>query len=296
MTAIPYMSTPLVYLALCKGHVVGMRGMYGAQWQIGQPCRTVLGPCAGDVVIDPAHRNRNLFTKMTEAAMAALAEQGYPYAFNLSAGATTHLGLLAMGWRRIGSLQRVYRRPDHGFLQVPNRRISVQKQPRPEAMAELVRRIGHDGRMRHVRDAPYFAWRFQNPFSRYRFLFWEESSLEGYLVLRTSVLGDDGWVSIVDWEAAHEQVRADLLHAALPWGISAKLELWTATLTEATRSLLRQNQFLHQRAENRVTHYRPTVLVRSVQGDELPTDWRLENRSVLELANWDLRMLYSDAY
>jgi hypothetical protein len=35
-----------------------------------------------------------------------------------------------------------------------------------------------------VRDQRYLAWRFLNPRSLYRFLFWEASKLEGYLVLQ----------------------------------------------------------------------------------------------------------------
>jgi GNAT superfamily N-acetyltransferase len=49
--------------------------------------------------------------------------------------------------------------------------ISVSTAAEPEAMAELVERVGSDGRIRHVRDREFFTWRFCNPLSRYRFLF-----------------------------------------------------------------------------------------------------------------------------
>jgi hypothetical protein len=46
-------------------------------------------------------------------------------------------------------------------------------------MADLVRRLGHDGRLRHVRDERYLAWRYRNPLYEYRFLVRESDRLEG---------------------------------------------------------------------------------------------------------------------
>src|SRR5208337_1328121 len=69
----------------------------------------------------------------------------------------------------------------HKLRDVPS--IRFEDVPRCAAMAELVERIG-GSRIRHVRNAEYFQWRFQNPLGQYRFLFWEKSRLEGYLVLQ----------------------------------------------------------------------------------------------------------------
>ena len=73
-------------------------------------------------------------------------------------------------------------------------------------MAELAERIGYDGRIRHVRDEQYFSWRFQNPLSEYRFLFWDNGRLDGYLVLYRKVYppGNDELAYIVDWDAINE--------------------------------------------------------------------------------------------
>jgi hypothetical protein len=79
-------------------------------------------------------------------------------------------------------------------------RVTVAHAPRPDAMAALVRRLGHDGRLRHVRDVEYFSWRFQNPLATYRFLFHGGEQPDGYLVLEasTSDLSDRNTVTIVD--------------------------------------------------------------------------------------------------
>ena len=41
--------------------------------------------------------------------------------------------------------------------------IEATAAPRPEAMAALVERVVHDGRIRHVKDGEYLSWRFRRP-------------------------------------------------------------------------------------------------------------------------------------
>ena len=43
----PYLDEPLIYLALENERVVGMRGFYGTQWQIGRSGQIVVLPCTG---------------------------------------------------------------------------------------------------------------------------------------------------------------------------------------------------------------------------------------------------------
>ena len=68
----PYTAAPLVYLALYDGHVVGMRGMVGARWEIGLASQAVRALSAGDSVVHPSHRNRGLFAKIMRAALQDL--------------------------------------------------------------------------------------------------------------------------------------------------------------------------------------------------------------------------------
>jgi Acetyltransferase (GNAT) domain len=336
----PYMKTPFIHLALSAGQVVGMRGMYGAKWQIGCPAQTFLAPCAGDLVIAPAHRNRGLVAKIMEAAADDLADSGYPYVFNLSAGLATQLGSLTTGWRSVGPLEtaqfrslrtrgREYashrrfgrrivhrllvaflaRKPPFYFLDSNSARgrreasshVCVEQAPRPEAMAELVERIGSDGRLRQVRDQEYFAWRFRSPLSCYRFFFWGDTKLEGYLVLQTYPRGKG--VNIVDWEATNIRVRADLLQAAMQWGKFNELTSWTATLPTEVKTLLRNADFsILGKTESLGRAYsegapRPTVLLRAVRPDmSKEADWVMGHRRLLDLDNWDLRMIYSDNF
>lgn len=322
----PYSDTQLIYVALHGEKVVGMMGMYGAKWQIGHSSQVLPVLCAGDLVVAPEHRRRGLFTRIMQTALNDLANSGHTYAFTLSAGPASLPGCLAMGWRSIGSLQTMYRESiSHGVSKYASKRlflssaekehpfhsldrncsqrrlqigpcVSVQQTPRPEAMAEFVERIGSDGCIRHVRNRQYFTWRFQNPLSLYRFLFWKDTRLEGYLILQTSVYTDKVSVSIVDWEANNMQVRADLLQAAIHWGNFVDLRTWSATLPQDAKTLLQNTGFNSADETGSIPGTYSTVLARPVRDEMLKADWVLANRRLLDLADWDLRMAYSDTY
>ncbi len=325
----PYMDEPLIYVALCGRKVVGMRGFYGAKWEIGDPSQTLLYPCAGDLVVAPEHRRCGVFRKIMQVALKDMADMGYAYVFNLSGNQINILGSLAQGWRSTGSLRlmqcqakqkNILRRIQRyarklSFLSSDKRRapfyfldrkgarycgkassnVSVEPTSRPQAMAQLVERIGGDGRIRHVRDQQYFAWRFLNPRRFYRFLFWENGDLEGYLVLQTTKTHKDKLsVKIVDWEATDFRVQADLLQAAIRWGHFHRLNIWSATLPEEAKLMLQNTGFNRVEDTESVTPKPPAVLIRPVRDEMLNTDWVLANRRLLDLANWDLRMIYSD--
>ena len=327
----PYLDTPFIHLALCGGRVVGMRGMYGAKWEIGWPPEAFVGPCAGDLVIAPEHRNRGLVARILEAAADDLAERGYRYAFNLSGGLATQLASLTTGWRSLGAVERATRRSgdstarDHlRSAEHPSTaehrpfdsldedsvlrrdeaggQVSVETAPWPVRMAELVERIGGDGRLRQVRDAEYFAWRYQNPRSLYRFLFWEDSRIEGYLVLQTPAFRTGRPVTIVDWEATDARARAGLLQAAVRWGHFDHLAIWSATLSTAAKAILREAGFrlvdgppsIGRARRERAS--RQTVLVAAARRDLSPSDWTVAGRQLLDPAAWDLRAIFSDNF
>ncbi len=105
-------------------------------------------------------------------------------------------------------------------------------------MTNLVEQIWGDGRIQHVRDQCFFAWRFQNPLSMYRFLFWEDTYLQGYLVLQASVYADREQISIVDWEATDPEVCADLLETALRYGKLNNVSILSATVSKKVKQIL----------------------------------------------------------
>ena len=177
--------------------------------------------------------------------------------------------------------------------------ISVEDAPRCAAMAELVGRIGGSGRIRHVMDSEYFQWRFQNPLSRYRYIFyWGENRLQAYLVLQEYTSEHRNWnwsvLNIVNWEASSAAAQERVLKVALTGFAKGRdLVLWSATLPEPTIELLRKSGFRFLTPPTNVNHFPPAILVRPIANFHAGGEWTLGGRNLLDLAAWDLQMLYS---
>jgi len=315
----PYCPEPLVHLAVYDGQIVGMRGMCGARWQVGAPPETFLAPYADDLVVAPEHRDRGLFTRIMRASLDELAGRGVDYVFNLSAGRVTSIGSLSMGWKSAGGMRPVGRRSRRVLMQQGSNKlwprprrgsfarldradgqlrkygrttVSLSRNARPKAMEHLIARLQLDGRFRHVRDATYFAWRFRNPFREYRFLYAGDDPLEGYMVLQSQRGGDGAArVNIVDWQGTEASTRMTLLDVALKAEF-AELVIWPATLDAETRDLLGRRSFKPV-DEADAARGVPGVLIRPVRDDALRTEWSIGGRRLLDLANWDVTMLYS---
>jgi GNAT superfamily N-acetyltransferase len=224
----------------------------------------------------------------------------------LQAGLRRLLGWLPLAFRPIdrlffGSFE-MRRRPFADLDKLRSRQpisavpwISLEDTPRCATMAELVERIAGEGRIRHVRDRVYFAWRFQNPLSRYRFLFWDKTGLDGYLVLQeyTSEFASGEGVNVVDWEGTTTAVQADLLQAAVNYAGDRNLMIWSATLAPETIALLRAQGFKSERKPHSIIQQSPVVFVRPIRDQHLGGDWLLSDRHLLDLHDWELRMLYS---
>jgi hypothetical protein len=266
------------------------------------------------------------------ASTAEAGRLGFPYALSLSAGPVTFVNSLASGWRsagsyspvglnapwspefqRLRSLVKRIRSSLYGnqapveessgpfsHLDGARRRISaplsLSRDPRPKEMEDLVARLPWDGRIRHVRNAEYFAWRFRNPLHDYRFLFWHGDRLGGYLVLQRYLTTNryGGVVNIADWEAETEQIGAALLTTAVRLGRFPRIQAWTAGMAAPVRALLHTRGFkaddthgLRVRSQG--------LLVRRLDGAPATEPWSFGGRALLHISDWDFRKFYSMA-
>lgn len=323
-----------IYLALDGELAVGMRGLFGTRWQCDGVVYDI--PSAGDTVVAPEYRNRGLFKQIVDVAMAELAENAIPFAFNLSAGTVVHLMSRSLGWMAIGNLEnlgrgrgvtteratswrnrlrrfnsavrvvrwvRGLRRAMEDSSTIPFRYLDRalpsgrsdlvwSTSPRPEEMAQLVADTVTDGRIRHVRDVEYFAWRFGNPLKQYRFVYYGRTRLEGYMILAANRYGDQlEKVTIVDWEGRTLAVKEKLLDFVVSTGQLKLLTIWGACLEKDERQKLERHGFC--RTQSTATLGSPfcTVLVGRTKADG---SWLLGERNILDRENWDVRSLYSD--
>jgi len=320
----PCGADPLIYLALADGEVVAMRGFFASRWEAGGAAEPEPIPHADDLIVVPAHRSRGVVKPLMAYAFDDLARRGYRNVINLGARPVTMLSSIADGWRRVGGvaaagfdrepsswrgirtrlrrargLWRLEQALRHARIADPFRRLdraartnrgplTLSTAPRPEAMAALVASRPWDGRIRHVRDSAYFGWRFRHPFHEYRFLFWGDAELRGYLVLGRSAsqLDDTMRVRLVDWCVMDPSVLQTLLATALRWGRFFRFETWTATLDESTRAIL-QAAGCVPLAQPGLRSQGKGLLLRTLDGT-----WAAVGRhDPLRLESWDLSLL-----
>jgi len=329
----PYIREPLIYLAYSGDEVVGMRGAFGSKWEAGHPSERFVLPYADDLVVDPSHRVKGLHRRIMEFALDDLRRRGHRYVVNFSASQVTALGSLRMKWRSAGSFKPVLRRtryrkaidrlasrinrwpfvwrwshaietvcnpPEDRLFDRLDARLSkregarqssslfVEAVPLVQEMTDLVARLPGDQRMRHVRDSDYFAWRYSNPLNTYRFVYAAGERLEGYLVLRRSRAGIRNRVCIVEWEAQSDRAREELLAAAVTCGYFPDLYAWTATMPPSAGAMYERYGF-----EPAHLRYETSLLVRSLQEDELNKKWMLGGLRLDDVQSWNLRMIDS---
>ena len=164
-------------------------------------------------------------------------------------------------------------------------------------MASLVARTDRLDKIRAPRDFRYYAWRFRSPLARYRFFYWQKTTLEGFLILNTTA----GPVQLVDWAATTPEVLIYLLQAAAQDVGPGILEIWSATLPAAIVATLGEHGFVQRKRSFRQidlpdTAYRPAVLARCMNTALPDAEWSLAGRHVGDLENWELRMVCSDEY
>ncbi len=344
----PCRDKPIIYLAMHAGQVVGMRGMFGMNWEGGQGGETFCCLQDADAVVHPDHRRRRLYETLTTVTLEEARRRGFEVVIALSSNPTSVPTFIKLGWRSVAAAQAVerharreedsslrklvrqlpllpsvYRRlrgaasdlavaapgqyaPYEAFdrrsasgRSRPSGQLCVENAPRPEAMAALVDRLGHDRRLRQIRAQEFFAWRFQNPLSEYRFLFLGEADLEGYLVLHMSARpGEARWCTLVDWEAASNSARRELLQAVIDWGDFDNLVVWSAALPDETKSLLRECGFdLSPAAEsNSANTFCPRLLTRLIRQEADELNWSFAGQQLLDPSSWDLRAIYSDDF
>ncbi len=174
--------------------------------------------------------------------------------------------------------------------------VHVSRRALPTEMTSLVRRIGHDHRIRHVRDQTYFEWRLKNPLHDYRFFYVGKPELDGYMVLKRTI-GNGGVsprVSIVDLEAVDQRTRDVLLQCGTRQDLFEELFVWSATLPKESQEALSIAGF-RPLDQSPLGQGNRKILVRPTDDTRLTEDWHIDGIRILESANWDMRMIYSMA-
>lgn len=330
----PFVDQPLFYLLITGNKVVGMRGFQGARWEGPDPDNTFQIPCACDFVTHSDFRGKGLAQNIMEYAFQDLAGLGYQYVFSSSATPIPYKSQIRRGWRLAGHY-RTIRRETAGagrlraiarrmpFLRtlwsLANRKASlpgqnafarldalppmaldggmltVAQEPDAPAMSALSNAVAVPELIRHVRGPEYFAWRYANPLMEYRFVFWRDTDLRGFLVLQKQ-RGNTPATRIIDWQATDLHVLKRLFGAVLEFGNLSSVATWSAALPAEMVSFLAEHGFATFDESFGVSDYSPGLQVRSLE-DPLPDGpWEIAGCCLHDLADWDLRPVYSDEF
>lgn len=334
----PYVQPPLIYVVRDGGRVVGMRGFMGSRWHAGRESLTIPIACdlaiepthrdrgvlsllMGAALEDLAEQGYPYVINLSAQRITLVASLaagwrsvGSPGVLSRSAGPVgaarsllpkvdprhqINQKLAKLG-RLLGapSLRRPFARLDRAARRRPLPRISLKRAPRPGEMARLAERSLERRSIRHVRDEAFFAWRFRNPRAAYRFLFWEDGSLRGYVVLAAELAYAADYfypkVRVVDCEATDVEIEVELLDAAMTWGRFGLITTWAAGLSTHAVAQLEQRGFRPDSARPSFRDPGTSLLVRPTRSSTADADWVLGGASLLDLDNWDLRPACSD--
>lgn len=295
----PYIKEPMLHVVTHNGRAVGIRGSFGNQLQVGSPTHRFVTAAAADSVVHPEHRGAGLFGELSGFANEDLLNQGHEVVFVFSAATIPldhHtrdgcpiLGPLHSVGRPLGPLAAPQLARMERLLSV----VSSAKDVRVAEMSDLVSRNSGDGRFQHVRDATYYGWRFSNPLRTYRYLYWDDGQLQGFAILQ--FFGPTGVANLIDWEWASPQIQEDLLAAAIAW-CPLPLKIWTNSLTPWSKDVLARYGFLPVDDAIDDSGRQPTIVVRPL-GEGYPSQgWLRGGRCMSDINDWNLRMVYSDAY
>ena len=309
-----------IYVMRAGEAAVAMRGFQGARFVTGEGALTPRVMCTGDLVIAPEYRGRGAFTQIMTHALGDLRRRDVEFLLNFSAGPSVRLGSLAAGWGSTAPVQ-AYRRlepakaPKAWMSRVRARvspvgkgwapftaidrvtdidGVAIAARPRADAMADLIRRVETDGRIRQMRDEAYFRWRFGSPRSTYRFFFLGSQTIDAYLMVQARVYPKHGHtIRIGDWVGVSSDARATVLRAALASLPRGTMEIWATSFTEKDRTRLREGGFV-ERTYRSAADGSPAVLTRPVASPIPPRPWSFGGQDILDIDNWNLRMLDSD--
>lgn len=331
----PHASHPLILLAFKEGELVAMRALFGSLWEAGPNRAPQVCYLSDDLVVLPGHESHGLFAAFSQLIRAELAAREQSFFFSLSALRVTRLQSIAGGARIIGATVPYGRSPAPiraldrlraAALKMPvlwraaGKLLSYEHSARTFAllasappvthahdtiassdaarvadMARLVATLGHDGRIRQVRDERYLQWRFRNPLHQYCFLYAERAGqLIGYLVLERAATerGNPRRIHVADWEASSAATLEQLLAHAVLHGSPAELVTWTATLGSARTACLARHGFAPTDIDQAARGL-PSIMVWPVDTQAPEEQLQLGARNLLQLDNWDLRMLDS---
>lgn len=178
------------------------------------------------------------------------------------------------------------------------RNITLEQNPKPEAMAALTSKLRRSNKIALVRNEDYFRWRYNSPLSYYFFLYSQRNAeLDGYLVAQTALNSPDAYMRyhLLELEAVNPDIQLELFKSLISvLGSGTVLYTWSDMLDQQTKEFAISMGFKEESSAGSISQYRSTLLVRSTE--EKFGKLTFKDTNLLDIDNWDLKLIYSDYY
>jgi hypothetical protein len=176
---------------------------------------------------------------------------------------------------------------------VPSR-IKIENHPRPEEMYSLVKKLIPKNKIILTRDVGFFSWRYKGPLSDYLFLYWYDNELKGYLVAQTRLYRGLNNFNIIELEAENSVIKKELLRYLVILLEFSPITIWSNMLDENCKKFLASIGFSETSSTKSLADYTPTVLVKTTGKSDAKIEF--QGCDLLDINNWDLKMIYCDGY
>ena len=146
--------------------------------------------------------------------------------------------------------------------------IMLDNKPKPVEMALLVNSNLPENKITLVRDEMFFRWRYNNPLSKYLFLYWYDDGLKGYLVLQSLLYSTEsgGSHNIFELEAADPSIKIELLNTLISLMNSGSISTWVNMLDRDSHDFLVSRGFKEDNSAKGIEPPR-TMLIRPLGKD-----------------------------
>ncbi len=187
--------------------------------------------------------------------------------------------------------QRIDMSYNGSTTQLPSR-ILLENGPRPREMAHLANRTLPKDKITLVRDESFFRWRYNNPLSKYLFLYWHDDGLKGYLVLQSLLhsVKFGGVHNIFELEATDPSIKIELLNTLISLMNSGSISTWVNMLDRDSHDFLLSRGFGEENSAKGVKEPPRTMLIRPL--GEYNDKYEFQGLNLLDANNWDFKMIY----
>ncbi len=171
-------------------------------------------------------------------------------------------------------------------------RITMDDRPRPAEMALLANRTLPENKITQVRDEMFFRWRYNNPLSKYLFLYWYDDCLKGYLVLQSHKysMESGGAHNIFELEATDSSIKIELLNTLLSLIDFGSISTWINMLDRDSYDFLASKGFKEDNSTISVENLHRTILIRLLGKDNNKLEF--QGLNLLDAKSWDYKMIY----